>query len=74
MIYLYHQKKEVKPMNFNNYYYYNNGNQTVSTNYDRQTAELMAIQVVRFNKNVTKVLIVNNTTMEIVKTYLQSEG
>lgn len=54
---------------FNNYYNYDNGNQTVSGNYCRQTAELMAIQVMRFNDNVTSVYVVSAETGEIVRQY-----
>ena len=54
-------------MNFNNYYNYTNGNQIKSNNYDRQTAELMAIGVMRYNNNVESVWVVSNITAEIVK-------
>lgn len=54
-------------MNFNNYYNYTNGNQIKSNNYDRQTAELMAIGVMMYSHNVKSVWIVNNVTGEIVK-------
>jgi len=56
-------------MNFNNYYNYTNGNQIKSNNYDRQTAELMAIGVMRYNENVESVWVVSNITGEIVKEY-----
>ena len=56
-------------MNFNNYYNYTNGNQTKSNNYDRQTAELMAIGVMRYNENVESVWVVSNITGEIVKEF-----
>ena len=58
-------------MNFNNYYTYNNGNQLVSTPYDRQSAELIAIMAMRNNANLIETNIVDNRTGEIVKTYIQ---
>ena len=57
-------------MNFNNYYNYTNGNQIKSNNYDRQTAELMAIAVMRCSYNVESVWVVNNITGEIVKEFV----
>ena len=56
-------------MKFNNYYTYSNGNQLVSTPYDRQSAELIAIMAMRNNDNIVETNIVDNTTGEIVKTY-----
>ena len=58
-------------MNFNNYYNYTNGNQIKSNNYDRQTAELMAISVMRYNNNVESVWVVSNVTGEIVKEFIR---
>ena len=58
-------------MNFNNYYNYTNGNQIKSNNYDRQTAELMAIGVMRYNNNVESVWVVSNITGEIVKKFVR---
>ncbi len=58
-------------MNFNNYYNYTNGNQIKSNNYDRQTAELMAIGVMRYNDNVESVWVVSNITGEIVKEFIR---
>ncbi len=56
-------------MYFNNYYTYSNGNQLVSTPYDRQSAELIAIMAMRNNDSITEANIVDNRTGEIVKTY-----
>jgi len=56
-------------MNFNNYYTYNNGNHLVSTPYDRQSAELIAIMAMRNNNSIIETNIVDNRTGEIVKTY-----
>ena len=58
-------------MNFNNYYTYSNGNQLVSTPYDQQTAELIAIMAMRNNANLIETNVVDNRTGEIVKTYIQ---
>ena len=58
-------------MNFNNYYNYTNGNQIKSNNYDLQTAELMAIGVMRYNDNVKSVWVVSNITGEIVKEFVR---
>lgn len=58
-------------MNFNNYYNYINGNQIKSNNYDRQTAELMAIAVMRYSYNVKSVWVVNSITGEIVKEFVR---
>ncbi len=58
-------------MNFNNYYTYSNGNQLMSTPYDRQSAGLIAIIAMQNNDNITETNIVDNRTGEIVKTYIR---
>ena len=58
-------------MNFNNYYTYKNGNRIKSTNYDLQTAELIAIGAMRNSDMLIQTDVVDNRTGEIVKTFIK---